>query len=134
MDHVTMSYKDLQKLSSISLPAHIEENALTKAFRNNKYVLKVSRTTFDLLVYFLHEIEDAGGSAIIRIINQYIEAKITTARPSRFSTEYVLDPEEGLPGITIPTDSNTSAAGTDGSGENTDGNAQNQQLKLESFR
>lgn len=98
-DHSTLHYQDLTVLSRISLPAHIEENKLAQAFRNNKYVIKVSRTTFDLLVYFLHEIEEIGGSAIIRIINQYIEAKITTARPNRFSTEYVLDPEEGIPGI-----------------------------------
>ncbi|VVT55043.1 uncharacterized protein SAPINGB_P004396 [Magnusiomyces paraingens] len=128
-DHATLHYQDLVVLSRISLPAHIEENELTKAFRNNKYVIKVSRTTFDLLVYFLHEIEDIGGSAIIRIINQYIEAKITTARPSRFSTEYVLDPEEGLPGVSYtPNASGTKPS--DSSSSSSTAQAGPQQLKL----
>lgn len=138
VEHATLHYKELQTLLSISLPAHIEENEFTKTFRNNKYVLNVSRTTFDLLVYFLHEIEEAGGSSIIRIINQYIEAKITTARPSRFSTEYVLDPEEGLPGLTLPAESKAGAGGAgggttgaaDGSAEADSLNPQNQPLKL----
>lgn len=118
-DHATLHYQDLIILSSILLPAHLEENGLVKAFRNNKYVLKVSRTTFDLLLYFLHEIEDSGGSAIIRIINQYIEAKITTARPSRFSTEYVLDPEEGLPGFLTANSSSASAPSANGNNSGT---------------
>lgn len=109
-DHVTLHSQDLLILSSITLPSHLEENEFVKAFRSNKYVLKVSRTTFDLLLYFLHEIEDTGGSAIIRIINQYIEAKITTARPSRFTAEYILDPEEGIPGLlTSGTDSSNNS-------------------------
>lgn len=134
VDHATLHYKDLQILSSISLPVHIEENELTKAFRANKYVLNVSRTTFDLLVYFLHEIEETGGSSIIRIINQYIEAKITTARPSRFATEFVLDPEEGLPGVTLSSvdiKASNNAIGSDGNGDEADSlNPQSQPLKL----
>lgn len=133
VDHATLHYKDLQILSSISLPAHVEGNELTKAFRNNKYVLKVSRTTFDLLIYFLHEIEEAGGSSIIRIINQYIDANITTARPSRFATEYVLDSGEGLPGFKLPS-GNKSGDGTTGNDQGNDTanslNLQNQELKL----
>lgn len=97
--HTILHTQDLQKLSRISLPSHLTDNELAKAFRSSKYSIKVSRTTFDLLIYFLHEIEESGGSIIIRIINQYIKANITTVRPSRFDNEIVADPEEGLPGL-----------------------------------
>ncbi|CDO56852.1 similar to Saccharomyces cerevisiae YBR198C TAF5 Subunit (90 kDa) of TFIID and SAGA complexes [Geotrichum candidum] len=96
--HAVLHTQDLRKLSMVSLPSHLTTNELAKAFKSNKYSIKVSRTTFDLLVYFLHEIEESGGSIIIRIINQYINANITTLRPSRFDNEIVVaDPEEGLP-------------------------------------
>jgi transcription initiation factor TFIID subunit 5 len=98
VDHAVLHGHDIEKLSSISLPAHLEENELAKMFRNNKYQLKVSRTSFDLLLYFLHEIETSGGAIIIRLLNQYMETKVTSSRPSRFDTETSLDPEEGLPG------------------------------------
>lgn len=97
--HAILHTQDLQKLSMVSLPSHLTDNELAKAFRANKYSIKVSRTTFDLLVYFLHEIEESGGSIIIRIINQYLKANITTVRPSRFDNEIVADSEEGLPGL-----------------------------------
>lgn len=97
--HSVLHTQDLQKLAMVSLPSHLTDNELAKAFKFNKYSIKVSRTTFDLLVYFLHEIEESGGSIIIRIINQYIKANITTVRPSRFDHEIVVDAEEGLPGL-----------------------------------
>lgn len=97
--HAVLHTQDLQKLSMVSLPSHLTDNDLAKAFKSNKYSIRVSRTTFDLLVYFLHEIEESGGSIIIRIINQYIKANITTVRPSRFDNEIVVDAEEGLPGL-----------------------------------
>lgn len=98
VDHSVLHGQDIEKLSAISLPAHLQENDLAKAFRNNKYQLKVSRTSFDLLLYFLHENEANGGAIIIRLLNQYMETKVTSSRPSRFDTETSLDPEEGLPG------------------------------------
>ena len=90
---------ELEQLSAISLPSHIDENELAKRYRQNKYRLKVSRTSFDLMLHFLHEIETNGGSIVIRILNQYVEIRVITARPSRFESELLsLDPEEGLPG------------------------------------
>lgn len=97
--HSVLHSQDLQKLSAVLLPSHLTDNELAKVFRSDKYSIKVSRTTFDLLVYFLDEIEEDGGSIITQIINQYIKANITSARPSRFDNEVVMDPEEGLPGL-----------------------------------
>ncbi|CAN6652763.1 transcription initiation factor TFIID subunit 5 [Trichomonascus vanleenenianus] len=98
VDFMVLHGQDIEKLSAVSLPAHLEENDLAKAFRTKKYQLRVSRTSFDLLLYFLHEIETNGGSIIIRLLNQYVDTTVSTTRPSRYDTELSLDPNEGLPG------------------------------------
>lgn len=99
-DHTVLHTQDLRTLGRVLLPDHLTTNSLAKKFKGNKYAIKVSRTTFDLLVYFLHEIEESGGSIIIRIINQYIKANITTVRPSRIDNDIVVaDPDSGLPGV-----------------------------------
>ncbi|ODQ66045.1 WD40 repeat-like protein, partial [Nadsonia fulvescens var. elongata DSM 6958] len=100
-DHMILHSDDIKKLSGISLPDHLKENELAKAFRKSKYRLGLSRTTFDLLLYFLHEHETAGGAVIIRLINQYIDTKVIAARPNRSDSENILKPDEGIPDSTI---------------------------------
>lgn len=96
-DHETLHGHDIQTLQAISLPQHLEENALAKLFRKNEYRIRISRTSFDLLLFYLHEIESSGGNVIIRLLNQHMDTKITNQRPSIFDNDMVLDPEEGLP-------------------------------------
>uniref|UniRef100_A0A060T8F1 ARAD1D05940p n=1 Tax=Blastobotrys adeninivorans TaxID=409370 RepID=A0A060T8F1_BLAAD len=98
LDHEILHGQDIDKLSSVSLPAHLTENPLAKALRESKYRIKVSRTSFDLLLDFLHEIETSGGSIVIRLLNRYMDTYITFSRPSIFDTDSSLDPDEGLVG------------------------------------
>lgn len=104
-DHETLHGQDIQVLSAISLPSHLEENELAKEFRTKEYRIRISRTSFDLLLFYLHEIESTGGNIIIRLLNQHFDTKITNQRPSILDSDTALDPDEGLP---------NSAAGTEG--------------------
>jgi transcription initiation factor TFIID subunit 5 len=98
-DHMTLHQHELRQLEAISLPSHVEENELAKMFRTKEYRVKVSRTTFDLLLYFLHENEGHGGAIIIRLLNQHIKTLVTSTRPGLNDSERVLDPDEGFPGL-----------------------------------
>lgn len=74
--------QDLQAIRGIRLYQHIEENAVAQKFMTQRYRIRISPTTFDLLLFFLHSIESVGGSTIIRLINQHfqlsIESKVAT--------------------------------------------------------
>lgn len=96
-DHAVLHGHDLQKLSGISLPDHIPSNELAQKFRSSKYRLNISRTVFDLLFYFLQEHDSTGGAIILRIVNQYIDAQVSSGRPNRFDSEGAVHSSEGLP-------------------------------------
>jgi transcription initiation factor TFIID subunit 5 len=98
-DHMVLHGADIEKLAGLWLPTHLEESELAKAFLSQEYRLQVSRTSLDLLLYFLHEIELNGGSIIIRILNQHMNTKVTSARPNAQDTERTLNPDEGLQGL-----------------------------------
>ncbi|ANB14143.1 Taf5p [Sugiyamaella lignohabitans] len=118
-DQAVVHSQDIEKLSAISLPSHVKENELAKAFLEQEYKLTVSRTSLDLLLYFVYEIEQSGGSIIIRLLNQYMDIQVTSARPSITDTESVLNPDEGLIGIHGTgrgTGQSTSGGGSGGSG------------------
>lgn len=68
--------QDLQALQGIRLPQHIEENAVAKQFVTQRYHIRVSPTAFDLVLHFLHSIEQLGGSTIIRLINQHFNLEV----------------------------------------------------------
>ncbi|KAK9242994.1 WD40-repeat-containing domain protein [Lipomyces tetrasporus] len=98
-DHSILHGHDLQLLSGLTLPEHLQENETAKLYRENKYRLNISRTTFDLLLHFLDENERNGGPVTIRLINQYIETNITTSRPDRNDARnQTIGDDEGIPG------------------------------------
>ncbi|KAK9457376.1 WD40-repeat-containing domain protein [Dipodascopsis uninucleata] len=98
-DHEILHGHDLKLISGLTLPEHLQENTTAKLYRENKYRLNMSRTTFDLLLHFLDENERNGGPVIIRLINQYINTNVTTARPDRYDdANQTLGPDEGIPG------------------------------------
>lgn len=68
--------QDLQALQGIRLPQHIEENKIAKQFVTQRYKIRVSPTAFDLVLHFLHSIEQLGGSTIIRLVNQHFNLEI----------------------------------------------------------
>lgn len=88
---------EINKLAGISLPEHLKENELAQAYRNNKYRIIVSKTSINLLLYFLHENEAVGGAILIRIINQYLNPIISTTKPDKVDQEGEANPDEGIP-------------------------------------
>lgn len=79
-----------------------QHKKIARIFKSKKYILKMSRTVFDLLINFLLQNFDIGGGSIVEILCKHIQLKITTARPSHFFTKDELDPEEGFPGLWKP--------------------------------
>lgn len=96
-DHIMLHGLEINKLAGISLPEHLKENELAQAYRNNKYRIIVSKTSINLLLYFLHENEAVGGAILIRIINQYLNPIISTTKPDKVDQEGEANPDEGIP-------------------------------------
>ena len=63
---------DLQQLSGITEPHHVHENALATVFRENKYVIMMSRYAFELLVGYL---QDGPYWTLLKMLNQFINVK-----------------------------------------------------------
>ncbi|KAK9469725.1 WD40-repeat-containing domain protein [Lipomyces arxii] len=98
-DHAVLHGYDLQLLSGLTLPEHLKENETAKLYREHKYTLHLSRTTFDLLLHFLDENERNGGPVTVRLINQYIDTQVKSSRPDRYDDgDQVLGAGEGIPG------------------------------------
>lgn len=92
-EHSVLHGYDIRTLSGISLPAHLEDNALAVLYRQNKYTITLSRTTFDLLLNFMFENEADGGAIIMRLMNQYVEIQAISGRPGQAS-----DANDGVKG------------------------------------
>lgn len=98
-DHEVLHGKDIQELAAVRLPMHLQENELCKQYLSQKYRLYVSRTTLDLVLYFLHEIENFGGAVLIRILNQRTETHVTESRPTAGQSAVTnVNPNEGISG------------------------------------
>ncbi|KAF6066928.1 WD domain, G-beta repeat family protein [Candida albicans] len=95
-DHLVLHGIEVEKFAGLSLPEHLEENDLAVAYRKYKYRILVSKTSLNLLIYFLHENEAVGGGILIRIINQYLDPVISTNRPDKIDQEGEANPEEGI--------------------------------------
>ncbi|AMD20806.1 HDR064Wp [Eremothecium sinecaudum] len=72
-DFKALHGSEINKLFSVNSVDHIKENELAQGFQSNKYRVSISRTTLNLLLYFLNENESVGGSLLISIINQNLE-------------------------------------------------------------
>ena len=73
---------EINRLFSVNSIDHIKENEVANTFISNKYRVTLSRTTLNLLLYFLNENEAVGGALIIGIINEHIQPNIVTAAVS----------------------------------------------------
>ncbi|CCH44704.1 Transcription initiation factor TFIID subunit 5 [Wickerhamomyces ciferrii] len=96
-DHQILHGTEISKLAGIGSPDHLKENELAKSFKDNTYILHVSRTSLNLLLYFLHENEALGGSLMINFINRYVQPKIITGRVDTDIGEGSLD--DGIKGV-----------------------------------
>lgn len=81
--------KALHRLSTLLLPSHVQQDELAQRFRNEKYVLRMSRSGFNLLVGWLTE--GVGGespgagegfsgekgkrgrAAVMRVVNNHLQ-------------------------------------------------------------
>ncbi|KAK6205027.1 TFIID and SAGA subunit [Scheffersomyces amazonensis] len=97
VEHIILHGIEINQFAGISLPEHLKENELAIAYRDNKYRIIVSKTSMNLLLYFLHENDAVGGAILIRIINQYLDPVISTTRPDKRNEEGESNPEEGIP-------------------------------------
>lgn len=74
---------EINRLFSVNSIDHIKENEVANAFQTNRYRITISRTTLNLLLYFLNENESVGGSLIISIINQHLEPNVVETITSK---------------------------------------------------
>lgn len=82
-DHAVLHGYDIRNLAGVSLPSHLEDNAMTGLYRKNKYRIALSRTTYDLLLNFMFENEAEGGAILMRLLNQYVEVQAIPGRPGQ---------------------------------------------------
>ncbi|KAI9471587.1 Transcription initiation factor TFIID subunit 5 [Coemansia sp. RSA 989] len=71
-DHVVHHGKDIEVLSTLTCKAHVEENALAKLYRENKYGVRMTRVGFELLLSFL---QDHHFTLLMRTVNQYLNIR-----------------------------------------------------------
>lgn len=76
VDYKALHGSEINRLFSVNSMDHIKENELAQGFQTNKYKITISRTTLNLLLYFLNENESVGGSLLISIINQNLDPNI----------------------------------------------------------
>lgn len=99
-EHEALHHHDLRQLSAISSLEHVQHNELAKLYRENKYRITLTRTTFNLLTYHMHDNESAGGGIITRFLNDHLDVHIATGHPTTLNArdETGLGEDEGIPG------------------------------------
>lgn len=81
--------KILQRLSTLLLPSHIQQDELAQRFRNEKYILRMSRSGFNLLIGWLTEgfggeslgagegfsgeRSKRGRAAVMKVVNNHLQ-------------------------------------------------------------
>ena len=89
---------DVRALETISLPEHVQDNAIANLYRNNKYRLVLSNPAFSHLLQFLEGKQKEGGSVMTAILSSFCSV-ITKDRSSdeRFSFARLLGGDQGFP-------------------------------------
>ncbi|KYK57093.1 putative transcription initiation factor TFIID 100Kda [Drechmeria coniospora] len=104
---------DLKTLSTITLPQHLSENAMTKTYKENKYRIPLNQHAAGDLFNFMERDSEQGGIVIRHILASYCQIDSTARGPiTPFSFEAVfrrsknadiedVDVQEGIPGVNI---------------------------------
>ncbi|KDR84911.1 hypothetical protein GALMADRAFT_217991 [Galerina marginata CBS 339.88] len=91
----------LHHLSTLLLPAHVQNDELAQRFRNEKYAIRMSRSGFGLLVGWLTEgvggealgagdgftgeTGKRGRAAVMRVVNNHLRFDVTSSNPTTVS-------------------------------------------------
>ncbi|KAF8168182.1 TFIID and SAGA subunit [Crassisporium funariophilum] len=107
----------LHHLSTLLLPAHVQNDDLAQRFRNEKYAIRMSRSGFGLLVGWLTE--GVGGealgsgdgftgekgkrgrAAVMRVVNNHLRFNVTSSNPTAVSP-HAWEESTGLLSSLIP--------------------------------
>ncbi|KAI9155181.1 Transcription initiation factor TFIID subunit 5 [Paramyrothecium foliicola] len=104
---------DLKTFATVTLPQHLNENAVTKLYKENKYRIPLNQHATGDLFNFLERETDQGGSVIRQILVAYCQIDSTARGPvTPFSFEAVyrksrnleldeVDVNEGIAGVNI---------------------------------
>ncbi|KAG2023562.1 TFIID and SAGA subunit [Coprinopsis cinerea AmutBmut pab1-1] len=107
----------IHHLSTLLLPAHVQADELAQRFRNEKYVLRMSRSGFSLLVGWLTEgfggeamgsgdgftgeQGKRGRAAVMRVVNNHLKFDVTSSNPTSVSP-HAWEESTGLLSSLIP--------------------------------
>lgn len=104
---------DLKTFSTVTLPQHVNENAVTKLYRENKYRIPLNQHATGDMFSFLERETEQGGAVIRHLLVAYCQVDSTARGPiTPFSFEAVyrksrnmeleeVDVNEGIPGVNI---------------------------------
>ncbi|KAJ2556796.1 Transcription initiation factor TFIID subunit 5 [Coemansia sp. RSA 1933] len=71
-DHKVFHSKDIGVLATLKTKSHVEENELSKLYRENKYGIRMTRVGFELLLSFL---QDHNYTLLMRTVNQHLNIR-----------------------------------------------------------
>lgn len=72
VDHPELHTPDLKILATVTTPQHARENELARAYRENKYGLRMSSVPWELFYSFM---QDNKLLLIQGIVNQYLDVE-----------------------------------------------------------
>ncbi|KAJ2827742.1 Transcription initiation factor TFIID subunit 5, partial [Coemansia sp. 'formosensis'] len=93
-DHVVHHGRVIAALKTLTTKAHVEENALSRLYRDNKYGIRMTRVGFELLLSFL---QDHHYTLLMRTVNQHLNIR-TVDGGAAISSE--ADADVGITGHT----------------------------------
>lgn len=115
----------LHHLSTLLLPSHVQQDTISRRYRNEKYVLRMSRSGFNLLVGWLTEGiggEGAGvgegfsgdkgkrgRAAVMRVVNNHLRFDVTSTNTALVSP-HSWEESTGLLSSLVPPPSSSSTA------------------------
>ncbi|KAJ1932046.1 Transcription initiation factor TFIID subunit 5, partial [Linderina pennispora] len=71
-DHMVYHAGDIATLRTLQNPEHVRSNELAKAYRDNKYMVRMTRVGFELLLSFL---QDHQYTLLMRSVNQHLNIR-----------------------------------------------------------
>ncbi|TPX63538.1 hypothetical protein SpCBS45565_g06517 [Spizellomyces sp. 'palustris'] len=98
VDHSELHGQDIARLSAILEPHHVSENDLAQNFRANRYGLRMSRYSFELLLSFL---QDNNFMLLLRIVNEHISILVVSTEPENGEEGLDKDQTIGLVGQSV---------------------------------